>query len=91
MTRTISTMEARRQLGDILNRVALRHDQYIIERKGQALAAVVPVERLEQMQRAAELHLLDVLERQESRLPQAEADALANEAKHRSRTKRRGK
>ena len=90
MTRTISTLEARRQLGDILNRVALRHDQYIIERKGQALAAVVPVERLEQMQRAAELHLLDVLERQESQLPQAEADALANEAKHRSRARRRG-
>ena len=89
MTRTISTLEARRQLGDILNRVALRHDQYIIERKGQALAAVVPVERLEQMQRAAELHLLDVLERQESQLAQAEADTLANEAKHRSRTKRR--
>ena len=90
MTRTISTLEARRQLGDILNRVALRHDQFIIERKGQPLAAVVPIERLEQMQRAAELHLLDVLERQESQLPQAEADALANEAKHRSRTKRRG-
>ena len=91
MTRTISTMEARRQLGDILNRVALRHDQYIIERKGQALAAVVPVERLEQMQRAAELHLLDVLEREPpEELPQAEADALANEAKHRTRTRQRG-
>jgi hypothetical protein len=51
---------------------------------------VVPVERLEQMQRAAELHLLEVLEREKSEVPQAEADALANEAKHRSRTKRRG-
>ena len=90
MTRKISTLEVRRQLGDILNRVALRHDQYIIERKGQALAAVVPVERLEQMQRAAELHLLDVLERQEPAISQSEADALANEAKHRSRARRRG-
>jgi prevent-host-death family protein len=90
MTRTISTMQARQQLGDILNRVSLRHDQYIIERKGQALAAVVPVERLEQMQRAAELHLLDVLEHQEPSVSQAETDALANEAKHRSRARRRG-
>jgi len=90
MTRTISTLEARRQLGDILNRVALRHDQFIIERKGQPLAAVVPVERLEQMQRAAALHLLDVLERQEPSVSQIEADALANEAKHRSRTRRHG-
>ncbi len=90
MTQTISTMEARRQLGDILNRVALRHDQFIIERKGQPLAAVVPVERLEQMQRAAALHLLDVLEHQEASVAQVEADTLANEAKHRSRTRRRG-
>ena len=89
MTRTISTLEARRQLGDILNRVALRHDQFIIERKAKPLAAVVPVERLEQMQRAAALHLLDVLERQEPSVAQVEADALANEAKHRSRTRRR--
>jgi prevent-host-death family protein len=90
MTRKVSTLQVRQQLGDILNRVALRHDQYIIERKGRALAAVVPVERLEQMQRAAELHLLDVLERQAPAVSQAEADALANEAKHKSRTKRRG-
>ncbi|MCC6752138.1 MAG: type II toxin-antitoxin system Phd/YefM family antitoxin [Deltaproteobacteria bacterium] len=89
MTRTISTMEARRQLGDILNRVALRHDQYIIERKGVALAAVVPVERLEQMQRAATMHLLELLDRQEPSLSQREADDLANEAKHRSRPRRR--
>lgn len=89
MTRIISTLEARRQLGDILNRVALRRDQYIIERRGRALAAVVPVERLEQMQRAAELHLLEVLEREESELPQVEAEALADEAKHKSRPKRR--
>jgi prevent-host-death family protein len=89
MTRKVSTLQLRRQLGDILNRVALRHDQYIIERKGQALAAVVPIERLEQMRRAAELHLLDVLKRQEPAISQAEADAMASEAKHEGRTKQR--
>jgi prevent-host-death family protein len=41
----ISTLEVRQRLGDILNRVALRNDQFIIERKGKPLAAVVPVER----------------------------------------------
>jgi prevent-host-death family protein len=90
MTRTISTLEARRQLGDILNRVALRNDQFIIERKGQPLAAVVPVARLRQMQRAAASHLLDLLERQEGAVSQAEADAIANEAKHQSRRRRKG-
>jgi prevent-host-death family protein len=41
MTEKISTLEIRQKLGDILNRVALRHDQFIIERKGKPLAAVV--------------------------------------------------
>ncbi len=34
MTETVSTLEVRKRLGDILDRVALRHDQFIIERKG---------------------------------------------------------
>jgi prevent-host-death family protein len=57
-------MEVRQRIGDMLNRVALRHDEFIIERKGKPLAALVPVERLEQMRRFARRHALDVLERQ---------------------------
>jgi PHD/YefM family antitoxin component YafN of YafNO toxin-antitoxin module len=67
MIETISTLEVRQRLGDIPNRVAFRNDQFIIERKGKPLAAVVPVERLEQMRRAARMHLLQVLERQEGK------------------------
>lgn len=89
MTEKISTVEIRQRLGDILNRVALRNDQFIIERKGKALAAMVPVERLEQMQRAARLHLLRVLERQSGQLTEAEADRIADEAKHRTRKRAR--
>jgi prevent-host-death family protein len=89
MTEKISTLEIRRRLGDILNRVALRSDQFIIERKGKPMAAVVPVERLEQMERAARLQLLQVLERQSGALSQAEADRIATEAKHRTRKRRR--
>ena len=89
MTEKISTLEARQRLGEILNRVALRNDQFIIERKGKPLAAVVPVERLEQMRRAARLHLLQVLERQEGKVSQAQAERIADEAKHRTRKARR--
>ena len=85
MTEKISTLEIRQKLGDILNRVALRHDQFIIERKGKPLAAVVPVARLEQMQRAARLHLLRVLEQEPGKLSAEEADQIANEAKHQTR------
>ena len=89
MIERISTLEIRQRLGDILNRVALRSDQFIIERKGKPMAAMVPVARLEQMERAARLHLLQVLERQPGALSQAEADRIATEAKHRTRKRRR--
>jgi antitoxin (DNA-binding transcriptional repressor) of toxin-antitoxin stability system len=48
----------------MLNRVALRHDEFVIERKGKPMAALVPVERLEQMRRFARRHALDFLEEQ---------------------------
>jgi prevent-host-death family protein len=60
----ISTIEVRQRIGDLLNRVALRHDEFVIERKGKPLAALVPVERLEQMRRFARRHALELLEGQ---------------------------
>jgi prevent-host-death family protein len=89
MIETVSTFEIRQRLGDLLNRVALRHDQFLIERKGKPLAAMVPVERLEQMQQAARLHLLSVLDQKSERISQSQADQLANEAKHGTRRPRR--
>jgi PHD/YefM family antitoxin component YafN of YafNO toxin-antitoxin module len=89
VTERISTLQIRQRLGDILNRVALRNDQFIIERKGKPLAAMVPVERLGQMQQAARLHILRILERQPGALSQADADRIATEAKHRTRRRRR--
>ena len=81
---TLTTLDVRKHLGDILNRVAIRHDEYVIERKGKPLAAMVPLSKLEAMRRAARVQLLDVLDG-ESLLSDKEAMALANEAKHASR------
>ena len=64
MADKVSTLEVRQRIGDLLNRVALRHDEFIIERKGKPLAALVPVERLEQMRRFARRHGLDIMEQQ---------------------------
>ena len=89
MTEKISTMEVRERLGDYLNRVALRHDQFIIERKGKALAAMVPVEKLLELERAARESLLETLRSRRRRPPQARADRLADEAKHRARRRKR--
>ena len=81
MTDKVSTIDVRQRIGDMLNRVALRHDEFIIERKGKALAALVPVERLEQMRRFARRHALDfMVQQQDSGLTDKQAAELALEA-----------
>ena len=82
MTDKVSTMDVRQRIGDMLNRVALRHDEFIIERKGKPLAALVPVERLEQMRRFARRHALEFMDQQQpSALGDSQAAELAAEAK----------
>ena len=84
MSEKISPMDVRARIGDLLNRVALRHDEFIIERKGKPLAALVPIYRLEQMREFARREALEMMERQKDRnsgLSDDEAMRLANEAK----------
>ena len=91
MSEKVSTIDVRQRIGDMLNRVALRRDEFIIERKGKALAALVPIERLEQMRRFARRQALDFMEEQApSPLTDREASALALEAQQFAR-KRVGK
>jgi prevent-host-death family protein len=87
MTERVSTMDVRQRLGDILNRVALRHDEFVIERKGKPLAALVPVERLEQIRSIARRHALLFLEQQKGgSLSDDEAMELALRAQRWGRT-----
>ena len=46
----ISAMKARQNLGQLLNEVSIRGDAYIIERAGKPLAALVDMERFQQLQ-----------------------------------------
>ena len=86
MANRVSTIEVRQRIGDMLDRVALRHDEFIIERKGKALAALVPVERLDQMRRVARRHALEVMEQQKGgTLSDDQAMALGVEAQRRAR------
>ena len=89
MSTTLSTLELRRQLGEVLDRVALRYDQFVIQRKGKALAAVVPVSKLEQMERFAREQALAALRNvPRTKLSDAKAMRLADEAKHASRARK---
>jgi prevent-host-death family protein len=89
MTKTISTAEVRQKIGDLLNRVALRKDEFVIERKGKPMAALVSIERLEQLRRIARQGLSDFLATQSGgALTDAEASTLALEAQRWARAKR---
>jgi len=90
MAEKVSTIEVRQRIGDLLNRVALRHDEFVIERKGKPLAALVPVERLEQMRRFARRHATEVLERRkDSGVSEDEALEIALEAQRAARKRPR--
>jgi prevent-host-death family protein len=58
-------MRARGSLGQILEEVFYRGDQYVIQRSGKAMAAVVPVEQFEQWrkEREAFFSLVDEIRR----------------------------
>lgn len=91
--KTVSTMDVRARIGDMLDRVALRHDEFVIERKGKPLAALVPVERLEQMRAFARQHALEFLDRQKegsgNKLSDAEVTRIALDAQRTVRRRRR--
>src|ERR1700737_3280238 len=77
----VSTIDVHQRIGDLLNRVALRHDEFVIERSGKPLAALVPVERLEQMRRFARRHALELFEGQkQNTVSEEQALAIALEA-----------
>jgi antitoxin (DNA-binding transcriptional repressor) of toxin-antitoxin stability system len=71
----------------MIDRVALRHDEFVIERKGKPLAALVPVEKLEQMRRIARRDALAFLDQQtRGDLSDAAATELALAAQSWART-----
>jgi len=85
MIERVTTLDLRLHLGDLLNRVAFRHDEFIIERRGKPLAAMIPVEKLHQLEGLGRLQLVYALAPKRTTPSQENADSLANLANHRSR------
>jgi len=54
MYKRISALKARQNLGQVMNEVALKGDDYIIERAGKPLVAVIPIEKYQSLQREIE-------------------------------------
>jgi len=51
MYKRISALKARQTLGQVMNEVALKGDDYIIERAGKPLVAVIPIGKYQSLQR----------------------------------------
>lgn len=49
MIKTISAMQARQNLGSVINSVSLRGDEYIIERAGKPMAVIISIEKFYEM------------------------------------------
>lgn len=89
MERTIGAFDARRSFGKVLNEVAGRGDTYVVERHGEAIAAVVPIQLYAQWRRQREA-FFDRIGQTATRanLDEEEAMALALDAVQAVRTKR---
>ena len=48
---TVSTVEARKQFSEVINRAAYGKERVVLTRRGKALVAVVPVEDLDLLER----------------------------------------
>jgi prevent-host-death family protein len=66
LKRTVSALDARRRLGEMLEGVYYRGDEVIIERAGKPMAVVIPADRYEGLERNRE-RLFDFIEQAQDR------------------------
>jgi prevent-host-death family protein len=81
MEKTIGAFEVRRSLGRILQEVAAKGDRVVVERHGEPIAAVVPIDVYNQWKRSR-TEFFDRMRRAAERadLTPDEADQLTTEA-----------
>lgn len=50
--KVVTALTARKKLGTIMNAVSFKNDQYVVERKGTPMVAIIPIKKLQQMDKA---------------------------------------
>ena len=50
--KVVTALKARQNLGTIMNAVSFKNDQYIVERKGMPMVAIIPIKKFRQMDKA---------------------------------------
>lgn len=82
MYKKISALKARQNLGQVMNEAALKGDDYIIERAGKPLVAVIPIEKYQSLQQEIE-EFFEALSQMRANLKEKdekEMDVLVEEA-----------
>ncbi len=90
MYKTISALKARQNLGQVMNEVALKGDDYIIERAGKPLVAMIPMERYQSLQKDLDefFESLDMMRRDIKKEDPELIDKLIDEAVQFARKKK---
>ncbi len=50
--KVVTALKARQNFGTIMNAVSFKNDQYIVERKGMPMVAIIPVKKFKQLDKA---------------------------------------
>jgi prevent-host-death family protein len=81
MEKVVAAFDARRQFGKILQEVLRKGDRFIIERHGEGVAAIVPIEVYEEWKKARTAFFDRArAAAKEAHLPPKKADLLAGQA-----------
>jgi prevent-host-death family protein len=78
----IGTDDVRKRMGEILDCVNLRGDEFLIERKNKPLAVLIPVQKHDALTKLAKELILQAIANAKNELSEEEAMDLINEAKH---------
>ena len=89
MKRTLSAVEARKHLGEILEGVYYRGDEVVIERAGKPMAAVIPPDRYRAMEQERE-RMIELLERTQERNKDVPYEVIEREVEQAIREVREG-
>ena len=57
---TVSVSQARETFADLINRVAYRNERVLVTRRGRPIAAIVPIEQVEFLERAEDAYDLQL-------------------------------
>ncbi len=89
MKRTLSAVEARKHLGEILEGVYYRGDEVVIERAGKPMAAVIPPGRYQALEQERE-RMIELLDRTHERNKDVPYEVIEREVEQAIREVREG-